>query len=103
MRRVMVAITVCVLAGAVAHAARLSVLPEMISAAPAIVLVEGGGDATRNRVIQEAQKRYNAQVVRVTEVTVGGRRAYELRLLSGQGRVWTVRIDAENGQELPGG
>jgi Peptidase propeptide and YPEB domain len=103
MRRLMISMAVCVLASAGAQAARnASAQPSLSRPAPAIVLAEGG-DASRDRVIQEAQKRYNAKVVRVTEATVAGRRAYELRLLSDQGRVWTVRIDAESGQELPGG
>jgi Peptidase propeptide and YPEB domain len=103
MRRFMMSMAVCVLASAVAQAERVPVaLPSVFQPAPAIVLAEGS-DASRNSVIQEAQRRYKAQVVKVTEVTVGGRRAYELRLLSDQGRVWMVRVDAESGQELPGG
>jgi uncharacterized membrane protein YkoI len=46
------------------------------------------------------QRKYGARAVRVTEIVVAGRRAFELRLLSEQ-RVWTVRVDAETGQELP--
>ena len=103
MRRLLMSMAVCVLTSAVAQAARVPIaLPTLFRPDSATVMAEGG-DAGRNRVIQEAQKRYRAQVVRVTEVMVGGRRAYELRLLSEQGRVWMVRIDAESGQELPGG
>lgn len=103
MRRFIMSMAACALTSAVAQAARMpDALPALFRPDPATVMAEGS-DANRNRVIQEAQKRYNAQVVRVTEVTVSGRRAYELRLLSNQGRVWMVRIDAESGQELPGG
>lgn len=56
-------------------------------------------DDALERIIEAVQKRYNARVVKVTEITVDGKRAYELRLLSDQ-RVWTVRVDAETGQEL---
>lgn len=56
-------------------------------------------DEALDRIVEAVQKRYNARVVKVTEVMVDGRRAYELRLLSDQ-RVWTVRVDAETGQEL---
>ena len=56
-------------------------------------------DDALQRIIEAVQKRYNARVVKVTEITVDGKRAYELRLLSEQ-RVWTVRVDAETGQEL---
>jgi len=53
-----------------------------------------------NRIIDAVQKRYNASVVKATDITVEGRRAYELRLLSDK-RVWTIRVDAETGRELP--
>jgi hypothetical protein len=56
-------------------------------------------DEALERIVEAVQKRYNARVVKVTEVMVDGKRAYELRLLSDQ-RVWTVRVDAETGQEL---
>lgn len=56
-------------------------------------------DSSLERIVDEVQRRYNARVVKVTEVMVDGKRAYELRLLSEQ-RVWTVRVDAETGQEL---
>jgi len=48
------------------------------------------------------QKRYNARVVRVSETTVNGRAALELRLLSQQ-RVFNVVVDAASGQVLSGG
>ena len=53
------------------------------------------------RVIQAVQKRFNAKVVRVTETTVNGRPALELRLLSDQ-RVWNLVVDAATGQILSG-
>jgi hypothetical protein len=56
-------------------------------------------DDALQRIIEAVQKRYNARVVKVTEITVDGKRAYEFRLLSDQ-RVWTVRVNAETGQEL---
>jgi uncharacterized membrane protein YkoI len=61
-----------------------------------------GGGASRDRVIDAVQKRFNAKVVRVTETTVNGRPALELRLLSEQ-RVWNVVVDADSGQVLSGG
>jgi hypothetical protein len=57
-------------------------------------------DEALNRIIEAVQKRYGARVVKVTEVTVDGRRVYDLRLLSDQ-RVWVIRVDADSGQELP--
>lgn len=56
----------------------------------------------QDRLIEMVQRRFNARVVRVTVIESGGRRIYEMRLLSDQ-RVWTVRVDAETGQVLGGG
>jgi uncharacterized membrane protein YkoI len=48
------------------------------------------------------QHRYRARVVRTHLVqAAGGRPVYELRLLSSGGMVWTVRIDAQSGAEVP--
>ena len=66
---------------------------------PAMTMADDGG--ARDRIIESVQRRYNARVVRVTETNVGGRRVFELRLLSDQ-RVWNIRVDAESGQELQG-
>lgn len=67
----------------------------------AIALADSGG-ASRDRLIDSVQRRFNAKVVRITETTVNGRPALELRLLSDQ-RVWNVVVDAESGQVLSGG
>lgn len=53
-----------------------------------------------DRAISMAEQRYNARVVRTEESNVNGRRVYVLRLLSQEGRVWKVRIDAETGGEM---
>jgi uncharacterized membrane protein YkoI len=55
---------------------------------------------SRDRIVEAIGRKYNASVVRVAELVVDGRRVYELRLLSNE-RVWTVRVDAETGRELP--
>jgi uncharacterized membrane protein YkoI len=68
-------------------------------AADAVALAD---DASRDRIVDAVQRKYNARVVKVTEIVVDGRRAYELRLLSDE-RVWMIRVDAETGQELRGG
>ena len=49
------------------------------------------------------QERYGkaAQVVRTDVVEQDGRRLYVFRLLSVNGRVWIVRIDAKSGAEVP--
>jgi uncharacterized membrane protein YkoI len=60
------------------------------------------GAMSRDRIIDAIQKRFNARVVRVTELQMNGRPALELRLLSEQ-RVWNIVVDADTGQVLAGG
>jgi Peptidase propeptide and YPEB domain len=50
--------------------------------------------------IQAAERRYKARVVRANTVENSGRRVYVLRLLSEEGRVWTIRIDSQSGGAL---
>jgi len=64
-------------------------------------LVADDSDSQRERIIEAVQKRFNAKVVRVTDTTVNGRPALELRLLSEQ-RVWNLVVDAASGQILSG-
>jgi uncharacterized membrane protein YkoI len=89
----------CVTASGVAARAdlRATALPPNVNAA---TLADNSG-GQRERVIEAVQKRFNAKVVRVTETTVNGRPALELRLLSEQ-RVWNLVIDATTGQILSG-
>ncbi len=47
--------------------------------------------------VQMAQSRYRAKAVRAETVNNGGRRVHQIRLLSAEGKVWMVRIDAETG------
>ena len=56
--------------------------------------------ASRDRIVEAIERKYNAKVVRVTEVTVEGHLCYDLRLLSSE-RSWVVRVDAESGREMP--
>ncbi len=53
-----------------------------------------------DRVISQVERRYKARVVRADKIQRGGKLVYELRLLSEEGRVWTVRVDAETGNEV---
>lgn len=62
----------------------------------------GGEGPAQEQIIEAVQKRYNAKVVRVTETTVDGRPALQLRLLSAQ-RVWSIVVDASSGRVLSGG
>ena len=50
-----------------------------------------------DRAIEMAERQYGARVVRADVSQFHGRRVYVLRLLSEQGRVWTVRVDAQSG------
>lgn len=47
------------------------------------------------------QQRYAARVVRASSSDAGGRHLYVFLLLSQQGKVWTVRLDARTGAEVP--
>ena len=89
-----------VLAAPAAAARANHVAAAMPAIVHAVALAEEGG-GQRERVIDAVQKRFNAKVVRVTETTVNGRPALELRLLSAQ-RVWNLVIDATTGQVLSG-
>jgi hypothetical protein len=62
----------------------------------------GADGESRDRIIDAVQRRYHARVVRVSETSVNGRPALELRLLSEQ-RVFNVVVDAASGQVLSGG
>ncbi|MGH8205211.1 MAG: PepSY domain-containing protein, partial [Steroidobacteraceae bacterium] len=54
------------------------------------------------KAVALVQRRYHAQVVRTKMQTdASGRQLYVFRLLSAAGRVWTVRIDAHTGAEVP--
>lgn len=57
-------------------------------------------NASADQVIAEVERRYRARVVRVESAVVNGRRVYVLRLLSEDGRVWRVRVDADTGREM---
>jgi uncharacterized membrane protein YkoI len=57
---------------------------------------------SRAQVVALVQHRYRARVVRTHLLQdANGRALYEFRLLSSAGKVWTVRIDAYSGAELP--
>jgi uncharacterized membrane protein YkoI len=55
---------------------------------------------TMDQAIDGAQRRYKARVVRADVSEANGRRVYVLRLLSEEGRVWTIKVDAETGGEI---
>lgn len=50
--------------------------------------------------VKQAERQYRARVIRAeTRNSSDGRRVHVLRLLSEDGRVWTVKIDAASGAE----
>jgi peptidase YpeB-like protein len=73
-----------------------------VTPAGATVPPAAGSELSRAQAIALVQGRYRARVVRTTLAQdKGGRRLYVFRLLSGSGKVWTVRIDAQTGAEVP--
>ena len=50
-----------------------------------------------DQAVEMAQRRYRAKAVRAETVQNGDRRIHQIRLLSAEGKVWTVRVDAESG------
>jgi uncharacterized membrane protein YkoI len=55
------------------------------------------GGISMDRAIEMVERQYRARVVRADVSEKNGRRVYVLRLLSEEGRVWTVRVDAQSG------
>ena len=53
-----------------------------------------------DEAVNRAERKYHARVIRAETHESNGRRVHQLRLLSDDGRVWTVRIDAASGAEL---
>jgi uncharacterized membrane protein YkoI len=58
-------------------------------------------ELTREQALQLVQQRYAARVVRTEMAEQSGRRVFVFRLLSAGGKVWSVRIDAQSGAEVP--
>lgn len=50
-----------------------------------------------DQVISQIERKYKARVVRTEVNNSGGECLYVLRLLSDEGRVWTVRVDSRSG------
>lgn len=59
--------------------------------------IEPGGYSLDDAV-ELAQSRYRAKAVKAETVEEQGRRVHYIRLLSAEGRVWTVRVDAATGR-----
>jgi uncharacterized membrane protein YkoI len=58
------------------------------------------GGMSLDAAVQMVQQRYKARVVRAETRQENGRTVYVLRLLNTDGKVWTVRVDADSGAVL---
>lgn len=66
---------------------------------PQVVLAEDdSGGLTLEQAVQRAEKRYKARAVKAEERTQGDRRVYRIRLLSEDGRVFDITVDAATGR-----
>lgn len=89
--------------GALPANARPVSLPNQLEAASRYVPSPArafAGALTLDEAVAQAEKRYNAKVVKAETHQEGGKTIYELRLLSDDGRVWTIRVDAATGAGL---
>jgi uncharacterized membrane protein YkoI len=50
-----------------------------------------------DQAVEMAQRRFRAKAVKAETVQSGGKMVHQIRLLSAEGKVWTVRVDAESG------
>jgi uncharacterized membrane protein YkoI len=58
---------------------------------------DAGNGMSLDQAVEMVQRRFNARVVRAETRREQGRTFYNLRLLSADGKVWTVRVDADSG------
>lgn len=64
-----------------------------------VVLAEDdSGSLTLEQAVQRAEERYKARAVKAEERSKGDRRVYRIRLLSEDGRVFEVTVDAATGR-----
>jgi uncharacterized membrane protein YkoI len=50
-----------------------------------------------DQAVQMAQRRYHARAVKAETLTQGDRRVHRIRLMSSEGKVWHVQVDARTG------
>ena len=67
---------------------------------PPSAVIAQRGSVSLQQATAMAQRLHQGRVVRAETVSRGGRLIHEIRILGDDGRVRTVRIDAENGQVL---
>jgi uncharacterized membrane protein YkoI len=66
----------------------------------ALFPAQRGGGISLAQATAMAQSRFNGRVVRAETVQMGDRVIHEIRILGDDGRVRTVRIDAQTGSFL---
>ena len=67
---------------------------------PGVTLHATQGGISLSQATRVAQQQYPGRVVRAETVERGGRRIHEVRILGGDGRVRTIRVDASSGRIL---
>ena len=50
-----------------------------------------------DQAVEMVQRRYGARAVKAETVSQGDRRVHKIRLLSPEGKVWNVHVDAQTG------
>ena len=50
-----------------------------------------------DQAVEMAQRRYRAKAVKAETIRNGEKRVHRIRLLSSDGKVWNVSVDAESG------
>ena len=78
--------------GAAAVAVEADVVPPTVFEATTFAGV------SLDQAIEMVQSRYRAKVIKADVANDGGKRVYLLRVLSPEGRVFAVRVDAESGR-----
>src|SRR5687768_14645648 len=59
--------------------------------------IEPSASVSLDQAVEMAQRRYHAKAVRAETVRKGERLVHQVRLLSTEGKVWTVNVDAQSG------
>jgi hypothetical protein len=72
--------------------------PAGAAAAEPVVIAATRDGISLDEAVSRAERQYRARVVRTDVQDEDGRKVYVLKLLSEDGRVFTVRIDAQSGR-----
>ena len=92
---------ICVLALVLqGTASAWTVEPSLLPDDPGTPLYAAQSAVSLAQATELALQRYPGQVVRAETVSRGGRREHQIRILGADGRVRTVRIDAQTGAFL---